>query len=233
MKRTALVLSVILMFAVSCKKTVDSEKKSWEYNLKKITKLSYEYPSFKTILAGQQSKAEAVMKESESISDEKAKIKKMSEANSLLKVAFIRNLEKITSTKESITSKSVKVRGMSMPYEKRRGADQAVFAGERAITDADIKLKNSVTNTGEADALSSLVLTTLRSAESNLTSIISEVEALKAAEKKKEQQVQAAKAKVEKEKAEAAKPIKCEYCGTINPANSTTCKSCGAPLKKK
>jgi len=233
MKKTALLLSFMLMFAFSCKKSVDSEKKSWEYNLKKITKLSYEYPSFKSVLLQQQKDAEKVMNEASSISDEKAKIEKMSQANSMIRSGFVRNLEKISDIKESISKKSIKVRGMSMPYDKKMSVNQAIYAGERAVRTADEKLKSSVTNKNEAEALSSLALSGLKSAESNISSLIREVESLKKAEDKKKQEIEKTKVAAEKTKVEAAKPIKCPYCGTLNVATATKCKSCGAPISKK
>ncbi len=233
MKKIVLLMSVMMMFTFSCKKTVDSEKKSWEYNLKKLSKLSYEYPTFKQVLMMQQKDAEKVMNEASSIGDEKAKIEKMAQANSMLRATFIRNLEQVSSLKESISKKSIRVRGLTMPYEKRMSATQAIYSGERAVRDADAKLQSTVTNTTEAEALSSLAMSGLKIAETSLNTIIKDAETKMKADEKKNKEIETAKINAEKAKTEAAKPIKCPYCGTLNIAGSTTCKSCGAPLTKK
>jgi hypothetical protein len=124
-----------MVFSLACKKTVDSEKKAWEYNLKKMTELSYEYPTFKNVIMDQQKAAEALMNDSASISDEKAKIEKMASANSMLRSTFLRNLEKITDLKDSISRKAVQVR--ECPCHMIRGAvrtRQCIPGKERSVT---------------------------------------------------------------------------------------------------
>ena len=233
MRKTALLFSALMLFSLACKKTVDSEKKAWEYNLKRMTKLSYEYPSFKGVIGEQQKAAEAVMNEAASISDEKAKIEKMAGANSMMRVTFLRNLDRITDLKDSINRKAIQVRGMSMSWDKRSGADQAVYSGERAVSEADVKLKSPVTTVQEAEALSSIALRTLERADSGLQSIIRDVEAQKKTEQAKEKQLQEEKAKVEQTRIESTQPVKCSYCGTLNEPTAVNCKNCGAPLPKK
>ena len=67
---------------------------------------------------------------------------------------------------------------------------------------------------------------------SNLDRIISRVRDRENLEKKKTDQLTADKAAADKKKNEAAQPVKCGYCGTLNVATATVCKSCGASLKK-
>ena len=99
MKKIALILIVCLSFFASCKKTVESEKKSWDLNLRLANELKYEFPSFSNVINEQIKIAETAMNEALAVSDEKMKIQKMADANSLLNSTFIRNLKEIKSLK--------------------------------------------------------------------------------------------------------------------------------------
>jgi len=81
MKKFTAIMIAFLLLAVSCKKTVESEQKAWEINLRIANQLAYEYPNFDNVIKEQVKFAESVMNESNSISDEKAKIQKMADAN--------------------------------------------------------------------------------------------------------------------------------------------------------
>ena len=58
--------------------------------MREANELKYEYPSFSNVLNEQIKNAETAMNEAVSISDEKMKIQKMSDANALLNSAFVR-----------------------------------------------------------------------------------------------------------------------------------------------
>jgi len=232
MKRALIAALIVAFAAASCKKTVESEQKSWENNLKRVSQLTFEFPSFTNVLKEQIETATKVMNESAAITDEKARIQKMAEANSQLMTTFVRNLEEIKSLKTKIRSKVTDVRGLKTQYNEMMMANQAISDSERVIYDSESKLRNTVIESRmDAEALTGLVLADMTSADSNLQRIISMVNERQDAEKQKieEAQKQQIEAKAEKEK--AATPIKCTYCGTLNPADATTCKGCGAPLK--
>jgi hypothetical protein len=235
-KKIIIPLMIILALALSCKKTVESQKKAFDNNLKKANELIFEYPSFADIIKEQITAAETAMKEAEAISEEKLKIEKIGSAGSLLRTRFISNLDSISSTIQSVKSKSVDIRSLNMQYNERISADQAISNSNSAIINAQEKLKSAVTNISEAEALSGLVLSNLKAAEDNIDRVIKIVKDREAGEKKAAQekidQEKAAAAKVEAEKAEKNKLIKCEYCGTENLASAVECKNCGAPIKK-
>ena len=50
MKKSLVMILLVAIAAVSCKKTVESEQKSWENNQKRASQISYEYPNFATSL---------------------------------------------------------------------------------------------------------------------------------------------------------------------------------------
>jgi rubrerythrin len=232
MKKIALFLVLILAIFASCKKTVESEKRSWDINLKETTELKFEYPSFTNVLNEQIKTAETAMNEALTISDEKLKIQKMADANNLLNAVFVRNLKEIKSLKYSVRTKSTEVRGLKLEYNEMMSSNQAISDGERIVYDSDMKLKNVISSKADADALSGLVLSDLRTAVSSLDRVIAKVKERENLEKKKTEQIAADKAAAEKQKTDAAQPIKCTYCGTLNVPTASKCKSCGAPLTK-
>jgi len=232
MKKISLLLILSFIFAVSCKKSVESEKKSWDINLREANELKYEYPSFTNVINDQIKIAETSLNEALAISDEKMKIQKMADSNFLLTAPFIRNLKEIKSLKYSVRTKSSEARGLKLEYNEMMSSNQAISDADRIMYDSEMKLKNVISSRTDADALSSLVLSDLRLAVSNLDRIIGKVKERENIEKKKIEQATADKAAVEKQKTEAAQPIKCSYCGTLNLATAINCKSCGAPLKK-
>jgi len=232
MKKIALFLVLSLVFIASCKKSVESEKRSWDVNLREANELKYEYPTFTNVINDQIKVAETAMNEAQTISDEKMKIQKMADANALLNATFVRNLKEIKTLKYSVRTKSTEARGLKLEYNEMMSSNQAIADGERVVFDSEMKLKNTVNSRADADALSGLVLADLKTAVANLDRVIAKVKERENLEKKKIEQAAADKAAVEKQKTEAAQPIKCSYCGELNLATAVNCKACGAPLKK-
>lgn len=226
-------MTALLILTVACKKTVESEKKAWERNLKKIERLSLDYPNFQHVLQVQKKKAVAVMKAAESISSEDEKIKKLSEANSVINAAFVRNLDSIKSKKKSLRNEIIKVRGLKMEMNERLSANRAISDADRVISEADDKIRQDVDTVSQAEALTSLVLSDLKSAESGLETVSRRIKDRIASEKKAELDKKKAVEKEEAAKKELAKPVKCPYCGTLNPPGKSKCKGCGAPLPEK
>lgn len=232
MKKLSVLMIGFMLLAVSCKKTVESEQKAWEVNLRMANQVIYEYPNFDVVIKEQIKSAELVMNEANTIADEKAKIQRMSDANALLRAQFIRNLEDIKTLKQTIRSKSTELRGLRLEYNEMMSANNAISNGERAIFDSEMKIKSPVMSKGEAEALTSLVLSDLKFAESNISRMVSTAKDREAAAKKQAQLAEESKKAAEQKKVEDAQPIKCGYCGTLNLATATVCKSCGAALKK-
>lgn len=233
MKKVTVIIIAFMLLAVSCKKTVESEQKSWEINLRIANQLAYEYPNFDSAIKEQVKSAGAVMDEANTISEEKARINRMADANAMLRCPFIRNLDEIKSLKQAIRTKSIELRGMKLAYNEMTGANTAISNGERAIFDAEMKIKNPVSGRSDADALTNIVLSDLKLAESNIAGIITTVKDREAREKKQAQVAEDTKKAAGQNKTEEAQPVKCSYCGTLNSAGLFTCKGCGAPLVKK
>lgn len=230
--KKSLLLIVIMAFAVmSCKKTVESEQKAWESNLRRASQITFEFPQFANLIKEQIDAAQQIMNDASAIADEKAKIEKMAEANVQVMKGFVRNLEDIKSTKTSIRKKATDARGLKAQYNEMTMINQAIFDGEKVILESDSKIKTVVNTRTEADSLTGLVLTDMKNAESNLDRAIAVVKDRESAEKAKieETQKQLVADKTAKEKAEA--PIICKYCGTSNLPTAVTCKGCGASLK--
>ncbi|HOP63512.1 MAG TPA: hypothetical protein PK358_10140 [Spirochaetota bacterium] len=233
MKKISLLMITVMLFAVSCKKTVESEQKAWEVNLRMANQLCYEYPNFDAVIKEQIKSAEMIMNEAKGISDEKSKIKRMADANSMLRSQFIRNLDEIKSLKQGIRTKSSDLRGMKLPYNEMMSANSAISEGQRAIYDSEMKIKRPVNSRSDAEALTNLVVSDLELAESGIEKMISTVKEREAEEKKVAQKAEEVKKTEEQKKIEQAQPVKCQYCGVLNPPDAKTCKGCGAALTKK
>ncbi|PKL36245.1 MAG: hypothetical protein CVV44_18705 [Spirochaetae bacterium HGW-Spirochaetae-1] len=239
MKKIALILLALIVVTAGCKKSVESEKKAWESNLKKIDSLAMEFPSYATILKDQVKKAEPVMKAAEILTDEEAKIKKISEANGIINALFVRNLDNLRSLKQSIRSKIIEVRGLRLEYSERYSADRAIADAETTIQKAEERLKTAVNNAAEGEALSDLVTRDLKYAVNSLESVIKMVR-----DREREAQRKIDEQKKIEDQGKTSNninsggttgntipqpaDIKCSYCGTINPAGSKNCKGCGA-----
>jgi len=228
MKKIALFLLVSLVFFASCKKTVESEKKSWDINLREANELKIEYPSFANVINDQVKIADTAMNEALALIDEKIKIQKMTDANGLLNVTFIRNLKEIKTLKYSVRTKSTELRSLKLDISEMMTSNRVIAEAERSANDANSKLQVTVNSRADADSVTGFVLSDLKSNVSLMDRMISNAKEKENLEKKKVEQAAA----IEKQKTEAAQPIKCTYCGVLNVPTAVNCKGCGAPLKK-
>jgi len=230
--KNALIIMLSFILFTACKKTVESEKRLWDLNLKETNELKFEYPSFSDVINDQIKIAQNSMNDAFAVSDEKLKIRKMSDSISLLNTTCVRNLKEIKRLKYYIRSKSTEARGLQPGYTEMMSINRLILDSERTVFDSDLKLKNPVNGRTEADSLSGLVLLDMKTAQLNLDRIISSFKEKGNPEKNKTDQLASDKALSEKKKNETALSVKCKYCGTLNIAAVINCKSCGAPLKK-
>lgn len=228
MKKTFLFLIGLAIIFSGCKKTADSEKKAYESNLKSINSLAYEYPSFGNAVKEQITLAEPIARAAEAMADDESKMKKYGEANSLLRPAFVRNLDEIKNTMSAIKTKLTAARELKTGSQEFEKAKYASRDAEDALYRAERDLKSPILNRAAADGITGIVLGKLTDSLKPLEKIITDASG-KADDKK---------AALDKQKAgqtkavEKAKDIKCPYCGTLNVATAQKCKSCGAALKK-
>jgi predicted RNA-binding Zn-ribbon protein involved in translation (DUF1610 family) len=232
MKKTFLFLIGLTIIIAGCKKTTESEKKSYESNLKSINSLAYEYPSFSNAVKEQITLAEAAARSAEAAADDESKIKKYSEANSILRPAFVRNLDEIKNNMSAIKTKLTAVRDLKIGTQEFEKAKYAARDAEDVLYRAERDLRGPIANRAAADGITGIISGRLADSLKPLETIIANA-AGKTDDKKKADQAALDKQKAGKTTtAEKAKDIKCPYCGTLNIATAKICKSCGSPLKK-
>jgi predicted RNA-binding Zn-ribbon protein involved in translation (DUF1610 family) len=226
MKKTFLFLIGLAIIFSGCKKTAESEKKAYESNLKSINSISYEFPTFSNPVREQIALAEPIARAAEAASDDDSKMKKYAEANSLLRPAFVRNLDEIKNTMSAIKTKLTAVRDLKIGSKEFDKAKYAARDAEDALYRAERDLRSPVLNRAAADGISGVILGKLTDSLKPLETIITDAAA-------KTDQAAIDKQKTGQTKTvEKAKDIKCPYCGTLNIATAKVCKSCGSPLKK-
>lgn len=225
-----IVLSIFLINA--CGPTLESSQKSWNSNLKAIEKLKSEYPVFTPFIDQKLADAKKVWEQAQGISDEETKLDKMVEANNILSGGSIGNLRNMKSKmkelkreEENILKQQIDSTLIEKANTARRNARQAIEKAERLLA-----MSQSEFDINSVSSKIDLAYNGLEDAKrevSIVAGLIKKVnDKIEAAKNKKEQDLKAQQEKEEKAKA----PIKCEYCGTMNDAGSTKCKSCGAPL---
>jgi membrane-associated HD superfamily phosphohydrolase len=184
------------------------------------------------VLQEQLKTADAAMKSAGQIADEEQKIKKMGEANDMLAAGFIRGLDDIKDLKQKVKNAIIDMNALRLEHNEREGARTAARYADDALYKTDERLRDKVENRSQAESLTGLVLSDLRAAQRGIERIISTVKERENRANQKIAQEKADKDQVQAKKEEAARPIKCAYCGTLNPAGSVKCKSCGAPFQK-
>lgn len=229
MKKISLFI-LLIAFIASCSKTVESEKKNWESNVKKIKELKLDFPTFKSAFDMQSEAAEKIMKSSSDITDEEKKIEKMAAANKMLMSGFVRDLGYVKSKKKEIRKKIRTIEEIKMEQNDKNAARMAVEDAMNSMKRADIFIRTGANSTQQAIVVASKAKKELSEAVRDLAKVITK-------NKNKNSAKETAKKKVDEKnnakKKEEVKSIKCEYCGTYNEAKATQCKSCGAPIKKK
>jgi len=229
MKKINLLIISIVLIAISCGPSIENEKKNWDKNLQEIEKLKTDYPGFATMLDESLQKAKTVWKESENISDQKEKASKISDANEILEKNCIGNLRELKSKLSVIDSKIEEVKKLRSGEkgEEKRYAEDAITDAESAISFTEGMLNDA--KNGNSDSPCEKIEKSykkLDSAFSNLGVAISKLNS------KKNQQIDTSKNKNNTNNTNTIvkpEPVKCSYCGTLNEADYSKCKSCGAP----
>ncbi|MBN1251700.1 MAG: hypothetical protein JXR51_00785 [Bacteroidales bacterium] len=227
------ILLVALFALNSCGPTLESSKEDWTKNQEAITKLKAEYPVYATLIDQKLEAAKAIWTESEGISDEEKKVDKMEEANKLLSAGTVGNLRNI---KQKVTDlKATKDKLLTMDfnsYKLENRTEDAVDEVKKAIKKAEavIYLTPEEFDINEAPGQIDKAFNKLADSYKEVEAVISLInkEKAKIEKDKKAEEKKVSDEKVKDEQAKAQ--IKCEYCGTMNEAGSTKCKSCGANL---
>ena len=225
-------LCALLFLATSCKKTVEGETKKFETNIKRLNDLMAQYPSFKPALESVKNEAQSKMDAANKASGDDAKIKAMADANSVASPQFVYQLDDIEDQKSKLRSLITKAAQSVNDGNDRDAARSARNYAEDAISNADRKLRDaSVNNASDAEAVLRPIMSSLSGAMSDLSSVISTADGKKQAEKKAENDSKAAEETKKVEEEKKAAPVKCGYCGNMNPAGTAKCSGCGAQVK--
>lgn len=226
---TLLALVVVALFFAACGSSVESQEKSWTSNLKTVDTYKAKYPSLKTFLEEDVTAATAIKTEADGLSDEKAKIKKMKEANGAISGGILRYVKDLENQISSTKTKEASMKNAKVADDQKKFADQAIADSKTALTNAEGAFTKSYSTKNEA-------IEALKLQKSKLDEVIKEFDRILAKTNDTNKKIEDEKKKEEENKIkeeEAKKPIKCEYCGNMNEPTKTKCESCGAPVEKK
>jgi len=228
MKRFSLLFIAIIMIVVySCAPSVEGETKSWDSNVQQLKKMQTDYPAYADMISLKMTEAEKIYKSAEGISDEEAKAEKMREANNILSTGCVGNLKNMLYKIDDVDKKKSELRKAANTKSDMKYAESVIDDAKDAVKKAE-KVLNKKAENLEANPCIKIerAYKKLETAYSDMSSAISSFKTAEKKEKNKEKELK----KDKKKKEEAAKDIKCAYCGTKNKAGSTKCKSCGANL---
>lgn len=225
-------LGALLLGQTACKRSVEGETQSWEANKGNVQKLSAKYSNFKPAFEEILKKAEAKMTEAQAMTDEKAKISAMAEANSIIRPKFVQGLEGMDRKISTLEDLMAKASQQSKDHSDRDAAWAAKSSGERAIREVRELIRGAkVSSAAVADGIVNDADRQLSSAQNRLQEVVKTAQK-KADEKEKAKADQKAEETAKQEAEEKkASPIKCGYCGTMNKPGSLKCSSCAAPLE--
>jgi hypothetical protein len=225
-------LCALLFLATSCKKSIEGETKKFESNIQKLNEIGARYPSFKAACETLKSDATKQMETAKGLSEEKAKIEAMATANNIASPTWVNNLSGVDDKINSIRDMSTKASQNSHDRNDSDAAWAASRQGEDAIREAKMKLESSSVNSpSDAAAIVSTIVSNLDAAERRLSDVVRTAENKKDAEKKAENDSKAADETKKAEEEKKAAPVKCGYCGNMNPAGTAKCSGCGAQVK--
>ncbi len=226
---TFFLIAIIATFLMSCGSSVESQQKGWTSNLKTVDSYKAKYPKLKAFLSEDVEAGTKVKKEAEGISDEKAKIKKMREANGKITSGILKNLKDLESKITDTKSKQASLKNAKVVADQKKFADEANVDAKKALSDADVATVATYSTKQEA-------IEAIKKQIKKLTEADSEVDRILAKTDDVNKKVEDDNKKIEednKKTEEAKKPIKCEYCASMNEPTLTKCKSCAAPIEKK
>ncbi|MEM6298752.1 MAG: hypothetical protein AAF740_08710 [Bacteroidota bacterium] len=219
---------VFIFILSSCSKSVESETKSWDRNVKIVKDLKVEYPNFEKILDSQLLEAQREYDKVASITGEEEKIVQLEKANKILNAEFVRNLRTVQREQKDLKEQLQKLEAMKLPDNLKDSKRRAIRDTEAALREAKSIANKSIADLTGATSVSRKVSRQLEDAEKAIKKVISESDKIAAEEKKAKQKAE--EAKQEKEKQQY---VVCSYCDTKNESKNGNCKSCGAALPKK
>ncbi len=138
-----LILSFVLFTA--CKKTVEGEKNAFDRNVQTLNQMSAKYPGFSDIMKEELNKAKQIFESASSISDEKARIEKMSEANNVFYNGISGTLNRYENNVSSLQNSIRHLGDKSIDANDRQGlrVDMAINNAQNTMNNANTRLMNA------------------------------------------------------------------------------------------
>ena len=174
-KLSVFFLMALVFFACS---SIEGEQEAWAKQVKKVKELSLTYPAFAQYLQFDLKKAEKVKAEADAISDENAKLEKLSEANEVLNSQLIRDLAAIQFKIDRVNKLIKQVSNKKFSSTEIQSVERAIEKGRNEVNKAERLLANGSTTTKDAE-------TALRETTGNLISAAGAIQRYTKTKKKK------------------------------------------------
>lgn len=226
-----LLLSIIVFSA--CKKTVEGEKNSFDRNVQTLNQMSAKYPNFAEVMQQELSRAKQIFESASSISDEKAKIDKMAEANNVFYNGVSGGLSRYENKVINLQNSIRNIGEKSIDANERQGlrVDLAINNAQNSINNSNTRLISSKpTDLSSALAIINQSLQEINMQYDNLQRIQSSLNNSKQAQNKNDSlnnQNQGGNSNVDN--TPKVVMVKCKYCGqSFDKMAHKTCHGCGA-----
>ncbi len=223
-KLTFIIIAIFTFVFNSCSPSVEGETKNWDRNLNQLLKLKTDFPAYEDFINEKISDAETIYKSADNISDEDKKAKEMRKANNILSSGCIGDLKNMSSKIDDLNKKKREIE--KTIKNKNNSKNDVVYIMtlvencKNAIKKAE-KVLNKKTSDLDTNPCKKIERA-FKGLQTTYTETDNAISDFKKAHKEIDEK--------EKKKEEAAKGLKCEYCGTKNKSTAVKCKSCGANL---
>lgn len=139
------VLALGFLLFTACKKTVEGEKNAFDRNVQTLNQMSAKYPGFADVMKEELNKARQIFESASSISDEKARIEKMSEANSVFYNGVSGVLNRYENNVSNLQNSIRHIGEKSIDANERQGlrVDMAINNAQNTINNANTRLMNA------------------------------------------------------------------------------------------
>ncbi len=230
MKKLVSVAIVIISFVLyACGPSVEGQSGAWTSNLAELNKLKTEYPHFSSMIDEKIDEATKIFDAAGSLAEEDAKAEKMQEANAILNSGCVGDLKNMKSKIEEVNTKIEDLKTF------RRGKSSAdVQLAEIVISDANDVLKTAKESLADTNAATAC--DKISDSYKKLTATITDIASTKKGIQDKIDEENIAKkdgaAKTDGT-TDAAKAVKCDYCGVTSVPKDGKCPSCGGVSDSK
>ena len=219
----------MLLLVTACAKSVEGESKKWDANVSKVNALGAKYPGMKPALDARLETSKTSWEAAQGLSDEESKIKAMAAANSALTAGFVGKLDEVEGKLSKLRETRVDAASTAGDESSRLAAKLAAEDAQKTVERVEKTLadgaKDEASATAVLDKITSDIDTAQKAVDKVLANDKKKTDDKAAADKSAKDEA----AKADADKAAAVANWTCEYCGTSNEHDATSCSSCGAP----